>query len=43
MRDLFSPQQTAGTHLDQAVPAASVGSHCPNPAAGKVQGDHWFK
>lgn len=36
-------QLLAGTHLDQVVPAASVGSHCPIPEAGKAQVDHWWK
>lgn len=32
-----------GPYLDQAVLAASAGSHCPTPEAGKVLGDHWSK
>lgn len=38
---LISVQLIAGTHLDQAVPVASAGSHCPIPEAGKAQVDHW--
>lgn len=30
----------AGTYLDQVVPVASVGNHCPIPEAGKAQVDH---
>ncbi len=33
-------QLIACTHLDQAVPAASAGIHCPIPEAGKAQVDH---
>lgn len=33
----------ANTHLDQAGPAASVGSRCPIPEADMEQEDHWRK
>lgn len=39
-RDLVVVRLIAGTHLDRAVPVASVGSRCPIPEAGKEQAGH---